>query len=189
MKLQFYSTGAGSASDDFFSVLAQKAPKEAADATHWQAWGSWSGEAGLTGSRLFEPQAFLERVCVNLCPGLPNFFVPSSFRAFVIALCPLLFSTLLSTVCRLPVFSCLLTLRSLRALREIRNPACPPSLWRACPQSVCRACQPWAGRSCQIFLKTQKRRPEQLPPLLETRKAYNHGRPLRLSCSVIQTHF
>jgi len=86
MKLQFYSTGAGSASDDFFCVLAQKAPKESAGAEHWQAWGSGSGEAGLTVSRVLEPQAFRERVCVNLCPGLPYFFVPSSFRAFVIAL-------------------------------------------------------------------------------------------------------
>ena len=86
MKLQFYSTGAGSASDDFFSVLAQKAPKESAGAEHWHAWGSGSGGTSSLGSTLIEPQAFFERVCVNLCPGLPYFFVLSSFRAFVIAL-------------------------------------------------------------------------------------------------------
>ena len=63
---------AGSASDDFFSVLAQKAPKESAGAEHWQAWGSGSGGTSSLGSTLIEPQAFFERVPADLCPILPS---------------------------------------------------------------------------------------------------------------------
>jgi len=49
------------------SPSRRETPKNAADAKHRRAWGSWSGETGLTGSTLLEPHASLsEPVCA--CP-------------------------------------------------------------------------------------------------------------------------
>ena len=42
-------------------LFAQAPPKEAADAEHWQAWRSRSGEISLLVSALLGPHASLER--------------------------------------------------------------------------------------------------------------------------------
>jgi len=76
----FSAHSAGSASDDFFSVLAQKAPKESAGAEHWQAWGSGSGGTSSLGSTLIEPQAFFERVPADLCRILLSLRISAALR-------------------------------------------------------------------------------------------------------------
>ena len=43
-----------------------------------------------------------------------------------------------------------LSLRTQRSLHEIRNPACPPLVWRACPPSLWRACPPSSFLASQL---------------------------------------
>ena len=60
--IQFILSGKGSS----FSVFAEGPLKEAANAQHWQEWGSRSGEKSLLVSPLVEPHSPLERTALSV---------------------------------------------------------------------------------------------------------------------------